>query len=141
MPQIKSCGVLVFRDEPVRSFLLMVHPTRWDLPKGHVDNDESEIECALRELYEETNIQATDIELDPMFRFTTHYPVRYKKKIGGRICEKTLVVFLGWLRHPIDVQVSEHQAFHWIAWNPPHKIQKETIDPLLAAVAEHFPGA
>ena len=56
MQQLKSCGVLVFRDEPSLSFLLMEHTQRLDLPKGHVDPGESEIECALRELEEETGI-------------------------------------------------------------------------------------
>ena len=31
MSEVKSCGVIVFRRDPM-SFLLMKHPTRWDLP-------------------------------------------------------------------------------------------------------------
>lgn len=36
----------------------------WDLPKGHVDEGETELQCTLRELYEETGISADDIEID-----------------------------------------------------------------------------
>ena len=126
MQSTKACGVVVFRDDPVRSFLLMVHPLRWDLPKGHLEQGESELQCALRELHEETGIRADDITVDPNFRFVTQYSVRYKKKHGGEPCEKTLVIFLGWLQRPVTIQTSEHESYQWIAWNPPHKIQGET---------------
>ncbi len=47
---IKACGVLVVRGAPVEQFLLMKHTDRLDLPKGHVEDGESETETALREL-------------------------------------------------------------------------------------------
>ena len=147
MLQIKACGVVVFRDNPIRSFLLMKHPLRWDLPKGHMEEGESELQCALRELQEETNIQPDNISLDRNFRFETKYPVRYKNKHGGVWCEKSLVIFLGRLQHPTTIQVSEHETYQWIHWNPPHRIQQETIDPLLekitqylVATPDHSPG-
>ena len=46
MDVIKSCGFLIFRNE-FQSFLLMKHKTRWDLPKGHVDPGESDMELSL----------------------------------------------------------------------------------------------
>ena len=58
---IKACGFLVFRDVPDPSFLLMKHPKRWDLPKGHVDPGESEVETALRELHEETGLNLVKV--------------------------------------------------------------------------------
>ena len=138
MPETKSCGVLVFRNQPVRSFLLMVHPTRWDLPKGHVDPGEGELECALRELEEETGIHADHINLRSDFRFTTSYPVRYKNKFAGEACQKTVVIFLAELLRDVPVVLTEHKGFRWIQWNPPHKIQINTIDPLLREVERHF---
>ena len=140
MPQTKACGVVVFRENPVRSFLLMVHPLRWDLPKGHVDEGETDLQCALRELQEETGITADTIEVDPGFRFETSYPVRYKKKHGGQLCQKKLVIFLGWLQRPVTIEVTEHQGYQWIEWNPPHCIQTNTIDPLLEQVEKHLAG-
>ena len=132
MSELKSCGVLVIRGEPIREFLLMRHADRWDLPKGHVDPGETEVQCALRELREETGILATDIELVDGFRFESHYPVRAKK--SGKLYDKTLVIFLGRLVRDVPIAVTEHQGFEWFAWNPPHQIQAWTIDPLLAAV-------
>lgn len=138
MPKTKSCGVLVMRTRPELSFLLMIHPTRKDIPKGHLDPGESETECALRELQEETGIATDDIELDPAFRFTTSYPVRYQKKFGGRTCDKTLVVFLGRLLQVVSIVPTEHTAYEWVCWNPPHQIQQLTIDPLLATLADYL---
>ena len=135
MQQLKSCGVLVFRDEPSLSFLLMEHTQRLDLPKGHVDPGESEIECALRELEEETGIASSDIDLDPQFRFTHCYTVRYQRT-NNQEMGKTLVVFLGRLKRDVDINISEHIGFRWVPWNPPHHIQQQTIDPLLKHVAE-----
>ena len=78
MERIKSCGVLLFRSEPKRSFLLMRHADRWDLPKGHVDQGETETQCALRELWEETGIEANAIRIDPQFRYTLEYQVPWR---------------------------------------------------------------
>jgi len=132
MSEAKSCGFLIIRGDPCREFLLMRHPDRWDLPKGHVDPGESEIACALRELQEETGIAAADIEIMEGFRFATNYPVRSKR--DGRLIDKTLVVFLARLQHDVQIEATEHGGYQWFAWNPPHAIQARTIDPLLATV-------
>jgi 8-oxo-dGTP pyrophosphatase MutT (NUDIX family) len=135
MDEPKSCGVLVFRSAPVESFLLMEHPNRLDLPKGHINPGESELVCALRELEEETGITSANVEIDPDFRFSLQYPVRYRR-LGNRLVNKTLVVFLGRLLRPVEIQTSEHGGHRWVDWNPPHRIQAQTVDPLLAAVEE-----
>jgi 8-oxo-dGTP pyrophosphatase MutT (NUDIX family) len=140
MDQLKSCGVIVFRSAPVESFLLMEHADRLDLPKGHIDPGESELECALRELEEETGIQAGDVEIDPAFRFSIQYRVRYRR-FGNRIMTKTLVIFLGRLLRSVEVALSEHGGYRWVDWRPPHSIQQQTIDPLLAAIEEYRGGA
>ena len=136
LPKIKSCGVLIVRGKPVRDVLLMKHPTRWDLPKGHVDGDETDIECALRELQEETGICPHHIEIDPDFHFTAHYPVQRRQ--SGKRYDKTLVIYLAWLTEDVPIQVSEHEGYQWCRWNPPHRIQEQTIDPLLAQLAVHL---
>jgi len=130
MSEQKSCGFLIVRGDPVREFLLMRHADRWDLPKGHVDSGETELDCAYRELEEETGIARADIELIPGFRFTTHYQVRGKR--DGKLYDKTLILFLGRLKREVPIHVSEHLGHEWFAWNPSHRIQSFTIDPLLA---------
>lgn len=137
MQQVRSCGVLITRGEPIESFLLMRHARRLDLPKGHVDGEETDIECALRELREETGITPGDIVLDPNFRWVTKYHVRYREH-NHQLAQKTLVIFLARLVREVPIVVTEHDDFLWQPWKPPHKIQRETIDTLLAAVEKHF---
>lgn len=138
MLKVKSCGVLVMQDLPQTSFLLMVKPNRYDLPKGHLEPGEDELTCALRELYEETAIPAETIALDPTFRFHEVYQVKNYKRHGGQTVEKTLIIFLGWLQKTIQIKPCEHDDFIWMEWNPPHQIQSRTIDPLLKQVETHF---
>jgi len=137
MRQKKACGVLVFRRVPELAFLLMRHPTRWDLPKGHVDKGESETECALRELEEETGIRREQLRLFPDFRFETTYLAQYQR-FADEWIEKTLVIFAGELTSSVKIVVSEHDDFEWVPWHPPHKIQNETIDPLLRQAERLF---
>ena len=133
MQQPVSCGFLIFRGQPVDSFLLVKHARRGDLPKGHVDEGETELQCALRELREETGILEVDLEIDPEFRFENRYMVNQKRYGGKGLIEKRLLVFLARLTRPVDIVLTEHDDFHWFDWSPPHRIQEWTIDPLLRA--------
>ena len=133
---LKSCGVLIVRGEPIREVLLLEHATRLDIPKGHVDPGETNLACALRELVEETGITADDVRLDPAFRFEHHYRVADPLR-SGRTRDKVLIVFLGRLVRDVPIVLTEHIGYRWMDWNPPHKMQKKTIDPLLAHLAEH----
>ncbi|MCA9075104.1 MAG: NUDIX domain-containing protein [Planctomycetaceae bacterium] len=137
MAVLKSCGVLIVRGNPIEEFLLMKHADRWDLPKGHVDPGESEKECALRELEEETGIQYSDIELDAKFRYWSRYtvPMSDRRHPGE---PKELIIFLARLLHDVDIHVTEHLGYEWFPWKPPHDIQEQTINPLLAAVSEYI---
>lgn len=137
MQKVKACGVLVFRKQPVPSFLVMKHHHRWDLPKGHLEEGETEKQCAIREMWEETGIGMHTIQLDPRFRYQeVYYP--YEARFGPGRVEKTLVIFLGWLEKDHPITVTEHLGYDWLPWNPPHKIQKFTIDPLLASLEVYF---
>ena len=138
MLQPLSCGFLIVRGQPIDSFLLMKHPHRWDLPKGHVDEGETELQCALRELEEETGIAAADIEIDPSFRFEHSYPVSQKRYGGRGFIEKKILIYLGRVIRPVDIILTEHNGYEWFSWNPPHSIQEMTIDPLLRQLNLHL---
>ena len=139
MAKIKSCGFLIVRDDPSPSFLLMRHPNRWDLPKGRVDPGETNFECALRELEEETGITAADIEVDEEFRFKHKYAVT-DKRYDDASRKKTLIIYLAKLIQSVEIKVTEHDDFEWVIWDPPHRIQEKTIDPLLEQVAGYWIG-
>jgi len=120
-----------------KRFLLMRHPGRWDLPKGHAEPGESLRQTALRETQEETGIEASQIVLDPEFSFSLTYPVTYRRH-GSQVFVKTVTYFLGLVESEKPIACSEHAGYKWFDWSPPHSIQTQTIDPLLAAVAEHL---
>lgn len=134
MREIKACGVFVVRGKPLDAFLLMKHRDRWDLPKGHLDQGETDLECALRELEEETGIARADVELASEFRYAINYEVE-SQRFGER-CRKTLVIYLARLVRDMPIVLSEHVGYEWFPWQPPRAIQKKTIDPVVSAVRE-----
>ncbi len=136
MRQLQSCGVLLFSSRARESFLLLRHQQRYDLPKGHQQPGEAERACAMRELREETGLEAEDITLDDHFRYAVTYYPRYKR-FGGERVEKTVVIFVGYVMQPRELVLGEHDAYVWIPWQPPHRLQAKLIDPLLHAVARH----
>lgn len=139
MPQVRSCGVLCLRRvEEGIAVLLLRHPQRYDLPKGHQKAGESDLQTALRELAEETGITSQHVTLLPDFVYQTTYQTPYKR-FNGAMVEKTVVIFAGWVSGEVVVQPHEHGQYEWIAWNPPHQLQSETIDPLLAALKAYLP--
>ena len=137
MRQVTSCGVILFRRQPELQFLLMRHAHRWDLPKGHIEPGESDEQCALREFVEETGLSAADIDMEPGFRCEIQYQARYKR-FKDETVAKRVVLFLGWLQRDRPISVSEHLGHEWVRWQPPHRIQIETIDEVLSAVERHF---
>lgn len=131
MEKVKACGFLIYRTEPQRSILLMKHPRRWDLPKGHVDDGETNLQCALRELHEETGITEDDLRIEDGFKYKDRYIFETKK---GKKKNKTLIVYLAELINDVEIVPTEHDDYKWFDWDPPHAIQEMAIDPLLEYV-------
>ena len=137
VPEVFSSGFLLFRKQKKLQFLLMKHSKRWDLPKGHLDPGETKKQAAIRELSEETGLNATDVWFDPMFVYENQYWVSYKRN-GGKKQLKELTIYLGMLVEDKPILTTEHEGYAWVDWQPPHCIQAETIDPLLAKVEIYF---
>lgn len=133
-PEVFSCGYIIFRLGRPIQFLLMKHASRWDLPKGHMDLGETPLQTALRELLEETGIPADELWTDSTFLYEQEYTVQVNKR--SRL--KKLSVYLGWLRSDRPLALTEHEGYRWFDWSPPHTIQLQTIDPLLAKVSNHL---
>lgn len=78
----KSCGAIVYRRHHGNLEILLikhVNSGHWSFPKGHVEEGETEVETALREVKEETGI---DIIIDPTFRETvTYFPKKDTQKV------------------------------------------------------------
>ena len=85
----KSCGAVVFAriDGKIKYLLVANLEGVWGFPKGHMENGETEIETALREVYEETNLK---IKLIGDFKTTDEHLIPSKKDTV-----KQIVYFLG----------------------------------------------
>ena len=70
MKHEKACGCIIINDNKV----LMVYQNNGlvGFPKGHVENNETEEETAIRETKEETNL---DVSINKDLRFETNYIV------------------------------------------------------------------
>ncbi|MGN1235374.1 MAG: NUDIX domain-containing protein, partial [Christensenellaceae bacterium] len=77
----------------------------WSAPKGHMEENETERETALRETKEEAGIDAVITEgfLDSIF---------YRNVMGG---EKTVVLFLARAVGTISVRPGEISHFRWVS--------------------------
>ncbi len=146
---VHAAGVLLLTQTPQPHFLLMRHPDRWDLPKGHCDGDETYLESAQRELREETGIDPGICRFDEQFHFDLTYDVSYREQPGKttqndnppqnpKVFQKNVRYFMARLPNVVKIEVSEHDSCQWFTWSPPHRIQSQTIDPLLAAVAAYL---
>ena len=64
MKYIKSCGFVVYKVINGINFYLIIKSLNDDygFPKGHMENNETEIQTAIRELKEETNVEVKVID-------------------------------------------------------------------------------
>lgn len=132
MKREKSCGAIVFKYENGRLMILTLrhkHGGHWSFPKGHVENGETEVQTALREVKEETDL---DIELLQGFRHT----VEYSPKPGVK---KLVVYFLGRAgANAVAVkQEAEIGELKWVEWDEAFRIVSFKNDrELLSEVRE-----
>ena len=119
MPVEKSAGAVIFRREDNKIYYLLLHypsTTRgaernyWDLPKGHVEKGEKEIETVKREVEEETGLE--DIEFIEGFKTWIKYFFRYK----GKTVFKIVTFYLIETKEK-NVKISfEHLGYDWLSF-------------------------
>lgn len=103
----KSCGVLPYRIVGgEREYLIVFeqYSQCWSLPKGHMEAGETEVQTALRELWEETGLTA---QLDISKTATIEYPI-------SPISRKQVVFFLGQVNGTPCTQEGEIESFKWV---------------------------
>ena len=67
-----SYGAVVYKKNDDETIVLIEHMAlgHISIPKGHIEEGETEEQCAIREIKEETNL---DVNLDTSFRYTITY--------------------------------------------------------------------
>jgi len=81
-----TCGIIIIQNKKI----LMCHSTgnsHWDLPKGLKDENETDIQTAIRELKEETSFIVTENELEFLGtqKFNKEKFISLFKYIGSKV--------------------------------------------------------
>lgn len=113
----RSAGIVLFRaEEPRRYLLLRSALTRrpvWEFPKGAIEEGESHLEAAERELREETGIALGDYSVLDGFRAEERYFFTRGEGADRRLIQKQVSYFLAkW--HRGEVRISrEATRYEW----------------------------
>ena len=100
----KSCGAVIFDNDKI--LVIKQVKGHWGFPKGHVEEGETEVQTAIREIKEETNL---DVKIDESKRFVE----RYSPEEG---IEKDVVFFVAKkVGGEIKVQEEEVTETKWVA--------------------------
>ena len=129
MPLEKSAGALIFHEPRISEqssvrgknqgteYLLLHYPPGvkaskeyWDLPKGHIERGEKEIDTVKREVREETGLE--DIEIIEGFKEDIQYFFKFK----GQTIFKIVTFYLARTKTR-DVKISfEHIDYKWLPY-------------------------
>lgn len=72
MHREKSCGAVVVREDAGQKEILLIRHNagHWAFPKGHMEEGETEVQTASREIQEETGLM---VDIDGSFRTVITY--------------------------------------------------------------------
>ena len=119
-----SCGAIVFNENTEKILLVKMHNGNWGFPKGHIENNETKEETAIREVREETNV---NIKIIPNFE-------REIKYIPNEKTIKKVTIFAG-ITQDEDVKIDtfEIEAFQWCTYEEAlklvtYKLQKDVLE-------------
>lgn len=105
MKHEKACGTIVINDNKV--LVIQQKQGFWGFPKGHMEQGKNEIETAIRETKEETNL---DVIIEDKTRFCLTYFIEDKN------IHKEVVYFVAKVDGKVDIkpQIEEINSIAWI---------------------------
>lgn len=141
---ITTCGLVVKSCD----LYLICHPTGaprnsgWDIPKGVMEEGESELEAAYRETKEETGLHLLDIEGDLSLLGRFKYYGRSKELVAFLLeSEQDLIEeklqCLSYIQDGIFKGRPEHDDFAWVSLQDAILMTHKTVSKVFKKVAEY----
>lgn len=128
-----SAGFIIFYIENGKVYyLLLKQASYWGFPKGKIEENENELESAIRELYEETNIK--HIQIFKEFR----EEIFYKYRMNGKLINKKLILFLARSLEKKFCISSEHPAGGWFTFKDALKLVRYENNRRVLVSANNF---
>ena len=128
-PHPRAAGAVVFRRTPrgIRYLVLRAY-NNWDFPKGLVETGENQLDCAKREVKEETGLTELDYPFGEEYRETVPYA---GKKVARYYLAETEEVEINL---PISTELGrpEHHEWRWVSADEAEAL----LPPRLAVVLE-----
>jgi bis(5'-nucleosidyl)-tetraphosphatase len=116
----RSAGIIVFRraDAECLFLLILSRLTKrplWEFPKGGVDEGETVMQAAMRELFEETGIHESEVALIPEFQRTEDYRFTSGRSDSRSLIHKQVTYFLAeTTKSEIVLSAKESSEYAWL---------------------------
>ncbi len=125
MKKEQSAGVIVVRKEGDKIKLLLLRSYDfWDFPKGGIEENESKLDAAIREVKEETGIEGLDFKWGKIYYETE--PFGRNKKVVYYFVAETLEENVVMGINP-SLGIPEHEEFRWVDVDEAKKTVVERI--------------
>ncbi len=135
MKFIYDGGMVVYTNrKSKRMFLFLNRSEGWlDMPKGHIEKNETALDAAIRETFEESGLKANP---DKFFKYATDY--WYNE--NGEKTKKTITFFLSKVPGSSKVKVSwEHSGYEWLDFgNSMKRLKFDDQKKLIKAANEYI---
>lgn len=136
--QETSAGAVIYTIKNNIKYFLLVFSARnneWGFPKGHIENNETEKETAVREIFEETGIGVKDIIFIDGFKYKDSYNIKGSlPNTAGSIIKKNVIYYLCYtdsdFSNPGDKEIS---GCKWMPYDEAfesliHRQQRNILD-------------
>ena len=137
----KSAGIIVYRQHHQEGlqFLVMYHNgSYWNFPKGHVEEGESELEAAVRELKEEAGLAGVKV-IDGWRQQTGYLFKETHGNKSGQWIKKEVALYLARAPEKAEPRISfEHNGYAWLTAVMAAKYLKFKNSREILAEAESF---
>ena len=116
----KSCGIILYTNIERKRYYLLIKDERGKIGfiKGHIEKNETELECALRETWEETSIM-------PDINSKFYKQIQYRLPNGSI---KHVVYYLGYFEKQVPTHQQGYEHFEYLLLTYQEAIRALTHD-------------